>query len=66
MFNGARCAFCDAYGGNKVDRISRWITNLQERRHANVAEVAMANKLARIAWVIMSKGVDYDPVFASS
>ncbi|WP_394707593.1 IS110 family transposase [Sedimenticola selenatireducens] len=62
LVHGARSAMYAAK--DKDDRLSRWITNLQERRHANVVAVAMANKLARIAWVIMSKGVDYDPDFS--
>jgi len=64
LVHGARSAMRTAE--DKDDRISRWIMNLQERRHANVAAVAMANKLARIAWAIMSKGVDYDPDFVSA
>lgn len=64
LVHGARSAMRTAK--DKEDRLSRWITNLQERRHANVAAVAMANKLARMAWVIMSKGVDYDPDLASA
>ena len=27
--------------------------------HRNVAVVAVANKLARIAWAVLTKGVDY-------
>lgn len=59
LIHGARSAMRTAK--NKDDRVSRWIVNLQERRHANVAAVAMANKTTRMAWAIMSKGVDYDP-----
>lgn len=59
LIHGARSAMRTAK--NKDDRVSRWIVNLQERRHANVAVVAMANKTARMAWAVMSKGVDYDP-----
>jgi transposase len=62
LVHGGRSAMRTAK--NKDDRLSRWIINLQGRRHDNVAAVAMANKLARLAWVIMSKGVDYDPDFA--
>lgn len=58
MVHGARSAIRTLHG--KEDRLSRWIANLQARRHNNVVAVAMANKLARIAWVIMSKGEDYD------
>jgi transposase len=61
LVHGARSAMRTAK--DKDDRLSRWIMSLQERRHANVAAVAMANKLARMAWVIMSKDVDYDPDF---
>jgi hypothetical protein len=46
---------------DKEDRLSRWIIDLQARRHANVVAVAMANKMARMAWVIMTRGVGYDP-----
>ena len=51
---------------DKDDRLSRWIINLQARRHANVVAVAMANKMARMAWVIMTKEVDYDPDLAAA
>lgn len=59
MVHGARSAIRAMSG--KDDRLSRWIHGLQARRHKNVVAVAMANKLARIAWVIMAKGEDYDP-----
>ena len=50
---------------DKDDRLSRWITSLQDRRHANAAVCAMANKMVRMAWAMMTKGVDYDPDFHS-
>ena len=59
LVHGARSAIRTMNG--RDDRLSRWIVSLQARRHNNVVAVAMANKLARIAWVIMAKGVDYDP-----
>jgi hypothetical protein len=31
-----------------------------------MSAVAMANKMARMAWVIMTKDVDYDPDLAAS
>ena len=62
LVHGARSAMRTAK--DKDDHLSRWITNLQDRRHANVAACAMANKMVRIAWVIMNKGVDYDPDFS--
>lgn len=63
LVHGARSAMRTAK--DKDDRLSRWITNLQDRRHANVAACAMANKMVRMAWAMMTKGVDYDPDFHS-
>ena len=36
-----------------------WLAGLLERWPFNVAVVALANKLARIAWVVMARGEDY-------
>lgn len=41
---------------------SGWITRLLERRHYNVAVVALANKIARTAWAVLAKGVAFDQV----
>jgi transposase len=41
--------------------LARWVDALKERAHANVAGVAMANKLARIAWAVLTKGERYRP-----
>jgi transposase len=64
LVHGARSAMRTAK--DKDDRLSRWIINLQARRHANVVAVAMANKMARMAWVIMTRDVDYDPDLAAA
>ncbi|MEX3672393.1 IS110 family transposase [Paraburkholderia phenoliruptrix] len=37
-----------------------WQKGLQERRPANVAAVALANKMARIAWAILAHGSAYE------
>jgi transposase len=63
LVHGARSAMRTAKG--KEDRLSRWIINLQARRHANVVAVALANKMARMAWVIMVRGKDYNPEFSA-
>jgi transposase len=34
--------------------LGRWLKGLLERTHRNVATVALANKLARIAWVVLA------------
>ena len=39
--------------------ITRWVDGLKERAHPNVAAVAMANKLARIAWAVLITGQRY-------
>jgi hypothetical protein len=43
-----------------------WMTALEARAPRNVLIVATANKLARIAWAVLSTGQDYravqDPV----
>lgn len=45
----------------KEDPTSRWATALKARRHTNIAVVAMANKIARIAYAVMTTGKPYDP-----
>ena len=40
-----------------------WLTKLLDRRPAKVAAIALANKLARMAWAMMAKGERYkEPV----
>jgi transposase len=41
--------------------LSRWLEKLAIRKHHNVAIVALANKLARIAWAVLAKGEVYRP-----
>lgn len=40
---------------------SMWLKKLIERRGANKAAVALANKIARIAWAVVHDNCDYDP-----
>jgi transposase len=48
---------------NKTDRQSQWVERIRQRRHANIAAVALANKNARIAWAILTRQTDYvEPV----
>ncbi len=63
LVHGARAAVRTVK--DKEDRLSRWIINLQSRRHSNVVAVALANKMARMAWAMMARGVDYDPDLAA-
>lgn len=57
LIHGARAAMNAAI--NKSDARSRWVISLAARRNKNIATVALANKNARIAWAILSRGEDY-------
>ncbi len=41
--------------------LSRWLAQLTSRTHRNVAGVALANKLARMAWAVLAKNEPYRP-----
>jgi transposase len=45
----------------KTDAKSDWARRLKQRRHVNVAAVALAAKHARIAWAMLAHGTDYRP-----
>jgi transposase len=51
---------------SKRDRvpIGAWLDALDARAPKNVVVVAMANKLARIAWAVLSSGNEYRPAAA--
>jgi transposase len=59
MIHGARAALGKA--GGKQDPRSRWLASLRQRRHPNVAAVALANKNARIVWAMLAGNVSYEP-----
>lgn len=44
--------------------VDPWVQGLLERRHTNVATVAMANKAARIVWALLAKERHYNPQHA--
>jgi hypothetical protein len=39
----------------RTDALGAWIQQLLQRRHSNVVACARANKLARIAWAVLTK-----------
>lgn len=47
------------YAAKSADRLSRWANQLVARRGKHKAVVAVANKLARIAWSMVYHGTDY-------
>ena len=57
LIHGARAAVAAAR--HKDDSRSRWINALADRRGANKAAVALANKNARILWALMARGEEY-------
>lgn len=59
IINGARSVVNSA--GGKSDALSLWINRLVETRGFNKAVVALANKLIRIAWVVIARGERYQP-----
>jgi transposase len=46
--------------------IGLWMTRLEQRAHKNVVAVALANKLARIAWAVAAKGDVYRAASAAA
>jgi transposase len=64
LVHGARAVVSQAK--HKDDRLSRWVTGIAQRRHPNVAAVALANKTARMAWAMLRNETDYDPDFTIS
>lgn len=62
LVHGARAVLRTAH--TKTDRLSTWVTRIATTRHPNIAAVALANKTARIAWAMISRGTDYQPVLA--
>lgn len=40
-------------------RLSAWFKELRIRKDDNVSVVALANKLSRISWAVLSRGTDY-------
>lgn len=59
LVHGARAVVAQA--AKKEDSLSRWINRISKERGRNKAVVALANKMARIGWAILSKNTYYQP-----
>jgi len=57
LINGARSVINHAH--KKDDALSLWVTRLVEKQGRNKAAVALANKLARIGWAVITSGKPY-------
>jgi transposase len=64
LVHGARA--CLAWSRRKKEVRSAWLTGLLARRPTNVALVAMANKTARIAWAMLSRGETFQNRIAAT
>ena len=59
LIHGARTVQRWAHKKENPNELERWALQVEERRGRNVAMVALANKLARIAWVVATQDRDY-------
>lgn len=57
LIHGARAVI--THLGDKQDKRSRWLRKLVEKRGVNRAAVALANKNARVIWVLLRRGEHY-------
>ncbi|MFQ6018861.1 MAG: IS110 family transposase [Kiloniellaceae bacterium] len=57
LIHGARAAL--PHLAQRPDSLGRWLRELLARAHANVVVVALANKLARVAWAVLTGNQPY-------
>ena len=58
LIHGARAAL--PYIAERDTPLGRWVKGLMSRTHRNVVVVALANKLARIAWAVLQRRKPFD------
>jgi transposase len=64
LIHGARAVIRVAQRNR--DRIDRWLEGLLDRRNANVAAVALANKNARIVWALLKHDREFRSDYAAA
>jgi transposase len=64
LIHGARSVLIRLKRG--TDPAKGWLARLTERRNANVAAVALANKNARVIWALLAHGRDYRSDYVSA
>jgi transposase len=57
LIHGARAA--PHYMAERNTPLGRWAKELMSRTHRNVVVVVLANKLARIAWAVLQRGIPF-------
>ena len=45
----------------RLSGLNTWLAQLTSRKRIQVAAVALANKMARMVWAVLSKGEAYTP-----
>lgn len=68
LIHGARSVLC-ALKYKKEENLSppmKWLKNVADRRGHNKGVVAFANKIARVAWALLSNGTDYQDHYSTS
>lgn len=66
LIHGARSVLCHAKKAQQHDRLRTWALQLQTRSRHNKAAVALANKLARIAWAVWKQGREFESLPAAA
>lgn len=62
LIHGARAALRSARSKASATPLQIWALELERRRGHNVAVVALANKMARLAWVVSKEERDFRPI----
>lgn len=60
LIHGARAVLVAAKSKTTLDRLRFWALDRERARGHNRAATAVAAKMARIAWAVWTKGVDYE------
>jgi transposase len=60
LTHGARAVLWRAKSREHPDRLRAWALEIERRRGHNKAAIALANKLARIAWAVWRKDVEFE------
>jgi transposase len=58
LIHGARAAMTPLSGTQTA--LGKWLRGLRARAHVNIVVVALANKLARIAWAVLRTGHSFE------
>jgi transposase len=64
LIHGARAVLRTA--ARRSDPTTTWLKNLQARRNANIAAVALANKHARVVWALLAHDRGYKSDYVST